>query len=57
MNEKELFKYGSVSGLLEELNLLNSVKFTNHYGHVNSKLTKKQREIFDAFGFDVKTYV
>lgn len=57
MSDKDLFKFGSSSSLLEELNLLNTVKFSGHYGQVTSESTKKQREIFEAFGVDLQTYV
>jgi transposase len=49
MNDKDLFKFGSSSNLLEELELLSTVKFSGHYGQVTSELTKKQREILEAF--------
>lgn len=57
MNDKDLFKFGSCSSLLEELDLLNTIKFSGHYGQVTSELTKKQREILEAFGIDLQTYV
>lgn len=54
---KQVLKFNSVSELLEELELLNTVKFTNHYGQITSEITKKQKEIFTAFDLDPKTYV
>lgn len=57
MEEKDLFKQGPMSGLLEELELLSTVKFSGRYGQITSELTKKQREIAEAFGIDLKTYV
>ena len=57
MSEKNLFKLGSMSGVLEELELLNVVKFSGHNGKVSSEMTKKQKEIFKAFDVDSKTYV
>lgn len=57
MSDKDLFKLGSASNLLEELDLLSTVKFSGHYGQVTSELTKKQREILEAFGVDLQTYV
>ncbi len=57
MDEKELFKLGSLSGLLEELDLLSTVKFSRHYGQITSEKTKKQTKIFEAFGVDPKAYV
>ena len=40
MNEKALGKFGSASGLLEELELLNVITFSGQYGRVTSELTK-----------------
>lgn len=57
VNEKALFKFDNVTGLLEELELLSSVKFKNHHGQISSELTKKQKEIFEGFGIDPQTYV
>lgn len=57
MSEKDLFRFGSLSHLLEELELMRMVKYEGHYGNVTSESTKRQREIFDAFGIDLKTYV
>ena len=58
MGEKDLFlTFGSFSSLLEELELLNTVKFSGHYGQITSETTKKQREIFEAFDLDLQTYV
>lgn len=57
INEQDKIKFRTVSELLEELELLNTVKFASHYGQITSELTKKQREIFKAFGLDTKTYV
>lgn len=57
ISEKNLFKFGCMSGLLEELDLLNEIKFSGLYGKINSELTKKQKEIFSAFGIKPKTSV
>ena len=57
MGEKGLFKSRCMRGLLEELDLLNEIKFSSRYGKINSELTKKQKEIFTAFGIAVPTYV
>jgi transposase len=57
INEQDILKLGTVSEMLEELELLNTVKFAGHYGQITSELTKKQREIFKAFDLDPKTYV
>jgi len=57
INKQDIFKFGTVSELLEELELLNTVKFSNHYDQITSELTKKQKEIFTAFDLDLKTYV
>ena len=57
MSEKNLFKFGCMSGLLEELDLLNEIKFSGRYGKINSELTKKQKEIFVAFGIKLPTSV
>ena len=55
--EKNLFKFGCMGGLLEELDLLNEIKFAGRYGKINSELTKKQKEIFSAFGIKPLTSV
>jgi transposase len=57
INKQETFKFDTVSELLEELELLNTVKFASHYGQITSELTKKQKEIFVVFDLDPKTYV
>ena len=57
MNEKNLFKFGCMTGLLEELDLLNEIKFSGRYGKIPSELTKKQKEIFTAFGINPQTPV
>jgi len=57
MREKDLFKLGSMSDLLGELDLLNTVKFEGHQGKIITELTKKQKELFAAFDIDLKTYV
>ena len=57
INRQEIFKFDTVSELLEELELLTVVKFASHYGQITSELTKKQKEIFTAFELDPKTYV
>ena len=57
MNEKDMFKFGSLPNLLEELELMSLVKFSGHYGQVTSEATKKQKKIFEAFGVDWQTYV
>ena len=57
MNEKNLFKFGCMTGLLEELDLLNEIKFSGRYGKIPSELTKKQKEIFTAFGINPQTSV
>lgn len=57
INKQEIFKFDTVSELLEELELLNTIKFASHYGQITSELTKKQKEIFAAFDLDPKTYV
>lgn len=55
MNEKNLFKLGSLSGLIQELELLSTVTFSGHYNQVTSELTKKQKEIFKAFDIDIQS--
>lgn len=57
INKQDILKFNTVSELLEELELLNTVKFASHYGQITSELTKKQKEIFEAFDLDLKTYV
>lgn len=57
MGDNDLFKLGSMSCLLKELNLLNTVSITGTKKPIFSEQTKKQREIFQAFGIDPKTYV
>jgi transposase len=57
MSDNDLFKLGSMSCLLKELNLLNTVSITGTTKLIFSEQTKKQREIFQAFGIDPKTYV
>jgi len=57
MSDKDLFKFGSMSSLLKELNLLNTVSITGTEKLIFSEQTKRQREIFEAFGIDPKTYV
>lgn len=57
INQRDVFKFCTVSELFEELELLKAVKFANHYGQITSELTKKQREIFTSFNLDPKTYV
>jgi len=57
MSEKDLFKIGSMSFILKELDLLNTVSFTGTKKPIISELTKKQRDIFKAFGIDQQTYV
>jgi len=52
-----LNSFGSVSGLLDELKLYNSVTFPGRNKRVYSELTKGQRTIFEAFDIDIKTYV
>ena len=41
-----------MSDLLGELDLLNTVKFEGHNGRIVTELTKKQKELFDAFDID-----
>ena len=57
MSEKDLFKIGSMSFILKELDLLNIVSITGTKKPIISELTKKQRDIFKAFGIDPQTYV
>jgi transposase len=57
MSDNDLFKLGSMSCLLKELNLLNTVSITGTKKLIFSEQTKRQREIFQAFGIDPKTYV
>ena len=57
MHEKDLFRFGSLSNVIDELELLNVVKFSGNYGEITSEVTKKQKEIFDAFGIVEKTSV
>lgn len=57
MSEKDLFKIGSMSFILKELDLLNTVSITGTKKPIISELTKKQRDIFKAFGIDPQTYV
>ena len=57
MNKKELFSFGSFSGLQEELELFTTVKFSGHYRKITSEITKKQRKILEAFDIDLQTYV
>lgn len=53
VNEKDLSKLGSIPCLLEELELLHTIKFQGKTSCMTSELTKKQREIFKAFDIDV----
>ena len=57
INQQDVFKFETVSEVLEELELPSTVKFTNHCGQITSELTKKQKEIFKALDLDPKTYV
>ena len=57
MSDNDLLKLGSMSCLLKELNLLNTVSITGTKKLIFSEQTKRQREIFQAFGIDPKTYV
>lgn len=57
MSDEDLFKFGSMSCLLKELKLLNTVSTTGTKKLIFSEQTKRQREIFEAFGINPKTYV
>jgi len=57
MSDNDLFKHGSMSCMLKELNLLNTVNITGTKKPIFSEQTKRQREIFQAFGINPKTYV
>jgi transposase len=57
MNETDLLKFGSLSNLFEELELLNSIEISGNSERIISELTKKQKKILKTFNVDPKTYV